>query len=351
MKPITKKYFGTLPGGKEIFIYTLTNKNGLELKVINYGGIIVSFKVPDRNGKTDNIVLGFGTLPQYLEDPPFFGAIIGRYGNRIRQGKFSLEGKAYALKKNNQENHLHGGTQGFDKVYWDIEEITVGNEPSLLLSYFSKDMEEGYPGNMQASVTYTLTHNNELKIGYKATTDQTTIVNLTQHSYFNLSGKPGTDILGHLLLLNADTFLPVDRTLIPTGEPKSVISTPFDFRKLTSIGSRIGTQDEQLLAGKGYDHCWILNRGKDGPAAFVTEPHSGRAMEVFTTEPGIQLYTGNFLDGTLAGPEGVPYKKHAGLCLETEHFPDSPNRPAFPSVVLKPGEIYSTNTMYRFLVS
>ena len=349
-KSIKKTVFGKTPDGKEIELYVLTNKNGLEATVTNFGGDLVALKVPDREGKHGDIVLGYDSLDGYLNDKSFFGGTIGRYGNRIAQGKFVLDGVTYTLARNNGENHLHGGINGFNKVVWQAKEAPSKEGPSLQLNYLSKDGEEGYPGNLSVQVTYTLTESNELKIDYRATTDKDTVVNLTNHSYFNLAG-PGGDILEHQLMIQADQFTPVDAGLIPTGELRNVQGTPFDFRKQTAIGGRIEQSDEQLKVGKGYDHNWILNRaGKSGLvlAARVYEGKTGRQMEVWTTEPGIQFYSGNFLDGTIQGKGGQIYAHRSGFCLETQHFPDSPNHPKFPSTVLKPGAPYHTTTTYKF---
>jgi aldose 1-epimerase len=349
VKKISVAPFGTLPGGQGVAQYTLTNSRGTTMKVINYGGIITSLSVPDRNSNFGDIVLGYDSLNGYVKANPYFGALIGRYGNRIAKGKFKLDGKVYSLAVNNGENHLHGGVKGFDKVFWNIEEQPTENGAALKLTYQSKDGEEGYPGNLAAEVVYTLTDGNELRIDYKATTDKKTIVNLTQHTYFNLAGGK-SDILSHDLVLNADKFLPVDKTLIPTGKLQDVTGTPFDFRKATLIGKRINDKNEQLKFGNGYDHCWVLNPPKEGltQAAILYDSASGREVTVFTTEPGIQFYSGNFLDGSIKGKAGTVYNFRTGLCLETQHFPDSPNKPGFPSVVLNPGETYSSQTIYRF---
>lgn len=346
---VTSAPFGSMPDGTPVSVFTLTNSNGLVMKVINYGGIITSLSVPDKNNKMDDVVLGYDSLGGYLKDSPFFGALIGRYGNRIAKGKFTLDGKAYKLATNNDANHLHGGNKGFDKVFWNIAEDSTDNGVAVKLSYTSKDMEEGYPGNLQAEVIYTLTDNNELKIDYKATADKKTVVNLTQHTYFNLTGGK-QDILSHHLVLNADKFLPVDKTLIPTGELKPVANTPFDFTKPTTIGARIDANDEQLKIAGGYDHCWVLNKSTDGlnTVGNLYDSLSGREITVYTTEPGVQFYSGNFLDGSLTGKNGTVYNKRFGLCLETQHFPDSPNKPEFPSVVLNPGETYTSQTVYKF---
>ena len=346
---IEKTDFGKLPDGQAAELYTLKNANGMEAKITNYGVIITHLTTPDSSGVFDDVVLGYDSLAGYLKSSPYFGAIVGRYGNRIAKGKFTLDGKTYTLAVNNMVNHLHGGTVGFDKVLWKAEPIE-GEEPALKLSYVSKDGEEGYPGNLNVTVTYTLQKNNSLKIDYTATTDKATVVNLTNHTYFNLTGAK-RDILDHQLTLNADRFLPVNETLIPTGELKPVAGNVFDFTKATAIGARINDlKDQQIKYGGGYDHCWVLNK-KDKElslAATVYEPTTGRIMEVQTTEPAIQFYTGNFLDGSITGKKGTNYPKRFALCLETEHYPDSPNQSAFPTVVLKPGETYQTTTIYTF---
>lgn len=343
--------FGTMPDGQTVNQYTLTNANGIELAAIGYGGIITSLRVPDRTGSMDDIVLGFDRLEDYLKEHPFFGAIIGRYGNRIAKGRFTLNGQTYALATNNGPNHLHGGNKGFDKVLWQVEPVTGRN--ALVFTRTSPDGEEGYPGNLRVRVMYTLTDKNELIVDYSATTDKPTPVNLTQHSYFNLAGQASGDILGHELMLNADRYTPVDDTLIPTGELAAVAGTPFDFRKPTAIGARIKASHAQLKAGGGYDHNWVLNRKGAALqlAARVVEPKTGRTLEVATTEPGIQFYSGNFLDGTLKGKGGAVYNHRTGFCLETQHFPDSPNQPTFPSTILKPGQEYKTQTVFTFGVT
>jgi len=345
-----RESFGTGPDGKPVERYTLTNANGIELKAISYGGIITSLRVPDRTGKMDDIVLGFDEIDGYLKDPPFFGAIIGRYGNRIGKGQFTLDGKTYKLATNNGPNHLHGGVKGFDKVVWTVEPV---GQNGLAFSRVSPDGEEAYPGNLPVRVTYTLTDKNELIVEYRATTDKATPVNLTQHSYFNLAGQASGDILGHQLTLHADRYTPVDDTLIPTGELAPVAGTPFDFRKATAIGARIDNDHPQLKAGKGYDHNWVLNRTGGGlqPAARVVEPKTGRTLDIATTEPGIQFYSGNFLDGTITGKGGAVYKHRTGFCLETQHFPDSPNKPKFPTTTLRPGAEYKTQTVFTFGVT
>jgi aldose 1-epimerase len=338
--------FGKTADGQAVDIVTLTNGKCLTAKIITYGGIIVSFEAPDRNGKPGDIVLGFDTLDGYLKSHPYFGAIIGRYGNRIGGAKFKLDGSEYKLAANNGINSLHGGIKGFDKVVWKIEKAQAkGNEAELELSYTSKDDEEGFPGNLTCIVSYTLTADNKLEMEYEATTDKPTVVNLTNHSYWNLAGQGNGDILGHELMINADKYTPVDKDLIPTGELKSVKDTPMDFTKPMTIGSRIEQVDI-----KGYDHNYVL-KGKAGKmklVARVYEPTSGRVMEIETTEPGVQFYTSNFLDGSLKGKEGKVYNKHGALCLETQHYPDSPNKPEFPSVVLRPGEKYETETVHTF---
>ena len=347
---ITQSNFGQAPGGESVTLYTLTNKNGIEARITNYGGVVASLKVPDREGELDDIVLGFDSLPPYTKDSPYFGALVGRYGNRIAQGKFTLNDEEYTLAQNNGPNHLHGGLQGFDKVVWQAEPVEKDSTVGLTLTYLSPDGEEGYPGNLSVTVQYTLDNDNALHIDYRATTDQATIINLTNHSYFNLTGNPQNDILDHVVMINADRYVPIDSTFIPLGEVAPVAGTPFDFTEPTPVGARINNDHPQLANGLGYDHCWVLN--SEGPgltlAATVYEPTSGRLMEVLTEEPGVQFYSGNFLDGTLTGKDGIVYDKRHGLCLETEHFPDSPNQPNFPSVVLEPGETYQTQTVYRF---
>ena len=348
---IKKTIFGTLPDGRVADQYTLKNANGMEVKISNYGGVITHLTAPNKEGKFEDIVLGFDSLAGYFTPPPYFGAIIGRYGNRIAKGKFTLDGKEYNLAKNNGENHLHGGLVGYDKVLWNAEAIE-GEESALKLTYLSKDGEEGYPGNLNVTVVYTLLKDNSLKIEYAATTDKATVINLTNHSYFNLSGFK-KDILDEEVTLNADRYLPVDKGLIPTGELRSVTGTVFDFTKPTVIRKGINEiKDEQIKLGGGYDHAWILNKkGNElSLAATVLEKTSGRKMEVLTTEPAIQFYTGNFLDGKITGKGNVKYDKRFALCLESEHYPDSPNQSAFPTVVLKPNEKYSTTTIYKFSV-
>jgi aldose 1-epimerase len=342
---MTKKIFGEADG-KQVFQYTLTNKNGMTVKILNYGGIVTHIIVPGKDGDMADVALGYDSLRQYLEDTPYFGALVGRYGNRIANGKFSLDGQTYTLATNNAPNHLHGGLKGFDKVVWDATDFIEPTKTGIVLTYLSKDLEEGYPGNLKVKVTYTLTADNELMIDYEAETDKTTIINLTHHSYFNLKGHGNGDILGHQMEIFADKFVPVDETLIPTGELLPVKGTPMDFNKPITIGKHIAE-----VVG-GYDHCWVLNNydGNVRLVARVTEPISGRVMKVMTDQPGLQFYSGNFLNGTNKGKGSTAYQKHFGFCLESEHFPDSPNQPKFPSVVLKPGEKYKTQTIYQFEV-
>ena len=349
---IHKQTFGEFEGEK-VDIYTLTNANQVAIKITDYGGIVTSIKLPDKNGKFDDVVLGYNNLQDYLDNSPYFGCIVGRYGNRIGKAEFALDGKKFALAKNDGENSLHGGLKGFDKVLWDAKPVSGKDSQSLELTYVSKDGEEGFPGNLEVIVTYTLTNDNSFRIDYSATTDKTTIVNLTNHTYWNFAGEGSGDILQQDLMLNADFYTPVDQGLITTGEIRAVENTPMDFRKPTTIGDRIDSEYEQLIFGRGYDHNWVLNsKENDQPnlAATVYDPISGRFMEIFTTEPGIQFYSGNFLDGTIIGKSGKPYGYRHGFCLETQHFPDSPNKPEFPSVVLKPGERYRTTTIHKFTV-
>ncbi len=346
-----KRAFGKTGDGKQVDLYVLTNKNGVEVDITNFGAAVVSLKVPDRHGKTDDVVLGYDDLDGYLHDKSYFGATVGRYANRIAHGKFTLNGTTYTLAKNDGENHLHGGVRGFNKVVWEAKDVSTAGAAALQLNYLSKDGEEGYPGNLSVQVTYTLTNNNELKIDYAATTDKDTVLNLTHHSYFNLAGQGKGDILQHQLLLHASRFTPVDATLIPTGEIRSVKGTPLDFASATAIGSRIGQDDDQLKLGHGYDHNFVLDGGTGGApvlAAQVYEPSSGRVMEVWTTQPGIQLYSGNFLNDTIRGKSGSTYQRRAAFCLETQHFPDSPNKPNFPSTILKVGGQFKSSTTYKF---
>ena len=348
---ITKAPFGTTAAGQPIDLYTLKNASGMEVDITNFGAIVQSLKVPGRGGQMADVVLGFDHLADYEKPNPYFGAIVGRYGNRIARGRFTLNGVEHKLALNDGPNTLHGGVHGFNKAVWQAREVP-GADPTLELTYVSKDGEEGYPGNLTVKVTYTLTPANELRIDYSLATDKDTVANVTNHSYFNLAGQGQGDILGHVLQLHASKFTPVDATLIPTGELKSVAGTPFDFLQPTAIGARINHDDEQLKRGKGYDHNWVVD-GEAGtlrPAAKVTEPTTGRVLEVLTTEPGVQFYTGNFLDGTLTGKGGKVYKQRFGFCLETQHFPDSPNHPTFPTTVVKPGREYKSTTVFRFSV-
>jgi len=348
---INKSSFGKLENGQEVTAYTLTNKTA-QVKIIDYGATVVSLTMPDKNGKLEDIVLGYDTPQDYAKGTSYFGAIVGRYGNRIGKGKFTLDGKEYKLATNNGENHLHGGIIGYNKVMWSAEPLEKENGPALKLTYISKDGEEGYPGTVKLEVIYTLTNNNELSIEYSATTDKPTVFNPTHHSYFNLTGNTENTILDHELMINADAYTPVDAGLITTGKLEKVENTPMDFRKRVKIGEGINKDFEQLKFGKGYDHNWVLN-GWDKTvklAATVYEPKSGRYMEVLTDQPGIQFYAGNFLDGTGAGKNGKPYQLRTGLCLETQHYPDSPNKPDFPTVRLNPGETYKHTTIYKFSV-
>lgn len=347
---VEKSEYGTTSEGKIVYEYALKNVQGMEVSIITYGGRITSLTVPDRKGAFENVVLGFDALGQYEKNNPFFGALIGRYGNRIAGGKFAIDEKEYSLATNDGPNSLHGGIKGFDKAVWKVEEANEGDPASLKLNYMSKDMEEGFPGNLDVTVTYTLSDDNTLEVVYEATTDKKTVVNLTQHSYFNLSGDFSKTILDHELTLNADAFLPVDATLIPTGKLENVKGTPFDFKTSKAIGRDIEMDDDQLKLGGGYDHCWVLNDQGSGLrlAATVYHPESGRLMEVFTDEPGIQFYTGNFLDGTLPTTKGGTYGHRSGFCLETQHYPNSPNEHTFPSVQLNPGEKYTSKTTFNF---
>jgi len=347
---ISEKPFGTDSSGAPVTLYTLRNTSGAEATICNYGGLVTSLKMPDKDGKFGDVVLGYDNVAAYIKDTPYFGALIGRYGNRIAKGKFTLDGKEYTLATNNIPNALHGGVKGFDKVMWTVKSAQSAEGPSLELTYVSKDGEEGYPGNLSVKAVYTLTEDNSLKLEYTATTDKATVLNLTHHSYFNLAGKG--DILNHTVMIAADKFTPVDSTLIPTGELKPVEGTPFDFRTPTTIGARIGQDDEQLKFGKGYDHNWVINKpmGQMGLMARVSEPTSGRVLEVTSDEPGLQFYSGNFLDGTLTGKGGWVYQFRNGFCMEPQHYPDSPNQPNFPSVVLKPGATYHNTIVYKFSV-
>lgn len=341
---VTKTSFGVMPDSTKVDLYTLVNHSGITIKVTTYGGRITSLLVPDKNGKYSDIVLGFDSLPEYLAENPFFGALIGRYGNRIAKGKFTLDGKEYDLAKNNGLNHLHGGVTGYDKVVWQAEDFKTDSAVGLKLHYLSKDGEEGYPGNLDITVTYTLSDNNTLTFDYTATTDKATPVNLTQHSYFNLAGSG--DIKSHELMIAASKYNVVDSTLIPTGELRDVKGTPFDFTTVKPIGKDLVATGGNPI---GYDHNFILDtKSINELAVRVVEPNSGRIMEVYTDQPGVQFYSGNFLDGTLKGKAGTVYQQYSGFCLETQHFPDSPNQPAFPTTILRPGEKYHTTTIYKF---
>jgi len=349
---IEKELFGKKPDGTSIYLYTLTNRNGMRAQITNFGAIVVSLSVPDKDRNMGDVVLGYENLTDYVKDKSYFGAIVGRYGNRIARGKFTLNGVNYMLAINDGENHLHGGIRGFDKVVWNAEEVKNNTTVGVKLSYLSKDREEGYPGNLLVTVIYTLTNENALRIDYTATTDKPTVVNLTHHSYFNLSGAGVGDILDHVLMINADKFTPVAKGLIPTGQLRDVAGTPMDFRTPTAIGSRIDQSDEQLALGPGYDHNWVLNDcdGSLKLAVTLFDPGSGRFMEVFTTEPGMQFYSGNFLNDGITGKKGKAYPFRSALCLEAQHFPNSPNTPDFPSTVLNPGETYTQTTIYKFSV-
>lgn len=339
--------------GRPVQLFTLRNPAGIEARITNFGGIIVSLRTPDRAGNFADIVLGFDSLAPYVAGTPYFGAIIGRYGNRIAGGRFTLAGTTYQLARNDGPNHLHGGERGFDKVLWEPEPFSRSGERGVILRYTSADGEEGYPGALQATVTYTLNDQNELTVDYHATTTRATPVNLTQHSYFNLGGAGSGDILGHELMIAAEGYTPIDSTLIPTGAIAPVAGTPFDFTTPTPIGRRINANDEQLRNGRGYDHNFVLKRQGTGLelAARVTHAASGRTLEIRTTEPGIQFYSGNFLDGTIRGKGGQVYAYRSGFCLETQHYPDSPNQPAFPSTILHPGQEYRTRTVFTFGVA
>jgi len=348
---VTQKPFGTVDG-QEVQLYTLRNSNGVEANITNYGGIVVSLLVPDRNGKMTDVVLGYDSVDAYVKKSPYFGALIGRYGNRIANGKFTLNGQTYTLAANNGVNALHGGVKGFDKVVWKGRSFGSKLGASLELTYLSKDGEEGYPGNLDVKVVYTLTEDNALRIEFTAHTDKDTVVNLTNHSYFNLGA--GGDVLDHLVTINADRFNPVDSGLIPTGELKPVDGTPFDFRQPTAIGARIGAADDQLKAGGGYDHNWITNPKATGEFALqarVLCPRTGIVLEVSSTEPAVQFYSGNFLDGTITGKRGQVYAFRSGFCFEPQHYPDSPNHPAFPSTVLKPGQTYANTIVFKLSVA
>jgi len=349
---ITSSEFGIMPNGEKSLIFTLVNQQGLKAKITNYGAKLVSLEVPDKNGQLADVILGYETLDQYIKGDQYFGATVGRYANRIAKGKFTLEGKEYQLALNNGVNHLHGGPKGYQSLVWKSEIIDQNGYPALKFTYHSPDGEENYPGNLDIEVVYTWKNDNSLTIEYKATTDQTTIVNLTHHSLFNLKGAGNGDILGHILTINANAFTPVDSTLIPIGEIRPVANTPMDFTAPHPVGERISSDYEQIVKGRGYDHNWVLNKnqGELTLAAELYEPESGRVMKVLTTEPGIQFYSGNFLDGSQIGKGNLPYNFRFGLALETQHYPDSPNHANFPSVVLKKGEVYTQTTVYSFSI-
>ena len=348
---ITKDAFGTAPDGQAVDIYTLSNAKGAQARIMTYGGVVQSLSVPDKHGNFADVVLGYDNLDGYLDKKtPYFGALIGRYGNRIGGAKFTLEGQTYTLATNNGPNSLHGGLKGFDKVVWTATPSLSVDGPVLTLTYLSKDGEEGFPGNLQVKAVYTLTEDNALKLEYTATTDKATVVNLTHHSYFNLAGAGNGNILKHVVYIKGDSTTPVDAGLIPTGEIKPVDGTPFDFRTPTAIGARINDPDTVLQYGPGYDHNWIINKapGEYGLMARVVEPTSGRTLEVWSDEPALQFYAGNFLDGTITGKGGKVYKHRSAFCMEPQHYPDSPNKPNFPNVVLKPGETYHNIIVYKF---
>jgi aldose 1-epimerase len=342
--------FGRTPDGQGIDLITLRNSKKTEIRFMTYGGIVLSIKTADRGGALDDIALGYETAEAYATNSTYFGCLVGRYCNRIAKAKFTLDGQTYTLPANNGVNSLHGGTKGWDQHLWRAEPFQTADGVGAVLSLTSPDGDQGYPGEVKAKVTYTLTEANEFRVSYEATTNKTTVINLTQHTYFNLAGSKANDILGHKLMINADRYTPVDDTLIPTGELAKVEGTPFDFRNETVIGARINDKNEQLTRGKGYDHNWVLNRSGAGleTAARVTEPTTGRTLEITTTEPGIQFYSGNFLDGTIKGKAGKVYVHRGGFCLETQHYPDSPNQPSFPTTTLKPGETYRSETVFKF---
>jgi aldose 1-epimerase len=348
---MNRQPFGQTKDGESVEIFTLRNANGMEAAIMTYGAIVQALRIPSQGGAPVDVVLGFDDLNGYLTDEPYFGAIVGRYGNRIGNARFVLEGVEYKLPANDGPNCLHGGTRGFDKHVWTPKDASGADGPAVQLTYLSKDGEEGFPGNLTATVTYTLSDRNELRIEYHATTDKATVLNLTNHSYFNLAGQGEGDILGHEVTIEADRTTPVDSTLIPTGQLEPVAGTPFDFRQPHAIGERIGADNEQLKFGKGYDHNFVLNQasGAMGLAARVRDPKSGRTMEVSTDQPGLQFYTGNFLDGHIHGKGGKVYPRRGAFCMETQHFPDSPNKPQFPTSVLRPGQEYKTTTVFRFL--
>jgi aldose 1-epimerase len=347
---VTQAAFGVSPDGTPVELFTLTNARGVEVRAMTYGGVIVSLKVPDRAGHLDDVVLGFDSLGGYVKDSPYFGAIVGRFANRIAKGRFTLDGKTYKLAVNNGPNALHGGLKGFDKIVWQAERFTNDSGVGVTFSHVSPDGDEGYPGTLTVHVRYLLTDSNQLVVDYDATTDKATPINLTQHTYFNLRGAGNGDILGHEVMLAADSFTPVDSTLIPTGVVAPVAGTPLDFRALTPIGARIDEDNPQLKYAGGYDFNWVVRRTGPGlvQAAHVVEPTTGRTIDVLTTEPGLQFYTGNFLDGTITGKSGKVYGHRSGFTLETQHYPDSPNQPRFPATILRPGQEYRSRTVFVF---
>ncbi|MCG6987123.1 MAG: galactose mutarotase [Gemmatimonadetes bacterium] len=353
-RSVTQAPFGTTPDSQAVEIYTLTNPHGIQVRAMTYGGVIVSLKTPDRTGELGDIVLGYDDLAHYVADSPYFGAIIGRYANRIAKGRFTLDGKTYQLPVNDGPNSLHGGTKGFDKRVWDAHSVQTDSTVGVVFHRVSPDGEEGYPGTLDVTVTYTLKDDDELVIDYRATTDEDTPVNLTQHSYFNLDGAGNGDVLGQELMVNADSYTPIDSTFIPTGQIAPVAGTPFDFRTLTAIGARIDDDNQQLKWAGGYDHNFVLNRPDSLPAdalvhaVHAVDPKSGRTLDVYTTEPGIQIYTGNFLDGTITGKDGKVYVHRGAFTVETQHYPDSPNEPSFPSTILHPGQTYQSRTVWKF---
>jgi aldose 1-epimerase len=352
MSELTKQVFGTLPSGEDVYLYTFQNANGLRASITNLGGRIVAVTAPDRSGAFDDVVLGFDDLAGYLQRDPYFGAIVGRYANRIANAQFSLDGQTYKLARNAGSNSLHGGLKGFDHVVWQAKDTTGSNGPALELTYLSVDGEEGYPGNLAVTVTYSLNDRNQLRMDYRASTDRKTVLNLTNHSYFDLSGQGKSNVADHVMTINADRFTPVDEHLIPAGAPASVDGTPFDFREPRRIGDRIDEKNEQMKLGLGYDHNFVLNRESEEPsfAARAVHPASGRVLEVFTTQPGVQFYTGNHLTGAFRGKGGAVYGFRTGFCLETQHFPNSPNRPDFPSTELSPGEEAKGTTIFKLSV-
>ncbi|MET4656921.1 aldose 1-epimerase [Streptomyces sp. PvP037] len=348
-KPV-RSLFGRLADGTKVHSWSLAN-GGTRMKVLSYGGVVQSLEIPDRRGRYANVSLGFGTVEEYVASSPYFGALIGRYGNRVGKGRFTLDGTPYQLSVNDGENSLHGGSQGFDKRVWDVEPFTRGSDVGLYLYYTSVDGEMGYPGTLRTKVTYTLTRNGDWRVDYEATTDRATVVNLTSHVYWNLAGEGSGSVYDHELSIAASRYTPVDPGLIPTGELARVAATPFDFRRTKPVGRDIRTAHQQVLYGQGFDHNWVLDKGvtsRPEQVALLRDPSSGRTLRIATNEPGLQFYSGNFLDGTLVGSGGRVYRQGDGLCLETQHFPDSPNRPSFPSTVLRPGQTYRTTTVHSF---